>query len=285
MIASIRRRLRPGPSSLLALPVVAAVLFAVVSLGSAGVTDGAALAPEQSDDRVDLVAQGRDLFVTQCSSCHSLDGRGVEGRGPSLEPEGEASTDFVLRTGRMPLAAPNLQAQSGPVRYSEDEILALVAYVGEIGSGPEIPDVDVARADVANGGDLFRLNCAACHVSSGAGAPIGGGRQAPNLTDSGPTVVGEAIKVGPGSMPIFASLSDQEIDDIAGYIEVLGEDDTTGARKFGGAGPVAEGLAAWLLALIPLIAVTRWIGQPKAGRDGLGSDPSNQEHVEGADPA
>jgi len=29
---------------------------------------------------------------------------------------------------------------------------------------------------------------------------------------------------------------------------------------------VAEGLAAWLLALVPLIALTRWIGSPHSGR-------------------
>jgi len=30
---------------------------------------------------------------------------------------------------------------------------------------------------------------------------------------------------------------------------------------------VAEGLAAWLLALLPLVALTRWIGTPHEGRD------------------
>ena len=30
---------------------------------------------------------------------------------------------------------------------------------------------------------------------------------------------------------------------------------------------VAEGLAAWLLGLLPIIALTRWIGRPHEGRD------------------
>ena len=250
----------PSPWSVgVAAPVVIAGAFGVVTLLSSSPIEGA-----QPDDA--SLERGAELFATQCSSCHGLDGRGVAGNGPSLEHEGEASTDFVLRTGRMPLAAPDLQARRGPVRYSEEEIVALVAYVGSIGDGPDIPVVDTAGADVARGGELYRLNCSACHVASGAGAPIGGGQIAPNLTGASPTEVGEAILVGPGSMPVFA-FSPSEIDDVAAYIEVLDRENTTGADKFGGAGPAAEGLAAWILALIPLVFLTRWIGRPNEGRD------------------
>ena len=43
---------------------------------------------------------------------------GVEDRGPALTDEGPAAVDFVLRTGRMPMAEPNMQAKRGPVRYT-----------------------------------------------------------------------------------------------------------------------------------------------------------------------
>jgi ubiquinol-cytochrome c reductase cytochrome c subunit len=173
----------------------------------------------------------------------------------------------VLRTGRMPMADPRMQAQSGPVRYSEEQIVALVEYAGAFGDGPDIPDVSIEDADVVAGGELYRLNCAACHVASGSGAAIGGGREAPSLTDSTPTEVGEAILVGPGAMPRFGSFSAEDIDDVAAYIEDLQIRETTSVDAFGGAGPVAEGLAAWLLGLIPIIALTRWIGSPHEGRD------------------
>ncbi len=248
-----------GARLLLIAPLAAAGITAAVSLASAAPPGGGA--PAASGDL------GAELFALQCSSCHGLDGRGVEGLGPTLEPEGEASADFVLRTGRMPLAAPDLQAQRGPVRYSEEEILALVAYVGAIGDGPPIPVVDIAGADVATGGELYRLNCAACHVASGAGAPIGGGRVAPSLEQSTATQVGEAILIGPGSMPVFGALTEADIADIAAYVGELQDQNTTGPTRFGGAGPAAEGLAAWLLALLPLVALTRWIGRPKEGRD------------------
>lgn len=244
---------------ILVVPVLGAVVVALFMLVGSSPTHGAP--PEQPVD-------GALLFSTQCSSCHGLDGGGVVGRGPTLAPEGEASADFVLRTGRMPLAAPGMQTRRGPVRYSEAEIVALVEHVGTIGNGPGIPDIDITDADVANGGQLYRLSCAACHVASGAGAPIGGGRQAPNLLDASSTEIGEAILVGPGSMPVFGDLEPAEINDIAAYIDTaLREPNTTSASRFGGAGPVAEGLAAWILALLPLVALTRWIGQPKDGRD------------------
>lgn len=257
---------RIGSQLLVAAPVAAALVVGVMSLtGSASGSATEARPVGQADqERAEL---GARLFAEQCSSCHGLDGNGVEGNGPSLEHEGEAAADFVLRTGRMPLAAPNLQARRGPVRYSEEEIVALVEHVGTLGDGPGIPEVDTSDADLGNGANRYLLNCAACHVASGAGAPIGSNRRAPNLSRATPTEVGEAIIVGPGAMPVFSSLTESDIDDIAAYVENLQDQDTTAARRFGGAGPVAEGLAAWLLALVPLVALTRWIGRPKEGRD------------------
>lgn len=153
--------------------------------------------PSVGEDAADDAA----LFGAQCSSCHGSTGAGIEGRGPDVRHEGEAAADFVLRAGRMPLADPKLTTQVGPVRCSDAEIRALVAYVGAFGDGPAIPDVDARRGDLVTGGDLYRLNCAACHVASGAGAIIGGGRRAPSLSDSIATEVGEAVAVGPGAMP------------------------------------------------------------------------------------
>jgi ubiquinol-cytochrome c reductase cytochrome c subunit len=241
----------------LAVPIAAAAIAAVVSLTA---PQGAA-APDAND------ALGRELYLTQCAACHAADGTGVEGRGPALTPEGRASVDFVLRTGRMPLAAPGMQAKPRPVRYSEEEIVALVDYAGAFGDGPDIPNVDPERGDLASGARLYQLNCAACHVASGAGAAIGGDRIAPSLMDATPTEVGEAVLIGPGAMPVFGSFTDQDIDDVAAYVRDLQERGAAAPDDFGGAGPVAEGLAAWLLALLPLVALTRWIGTPHEGRD------------------
>ncbi len=250
---------------------------------------GTGTAVNDGDSAGDLGAQ---LYGDHCASCHGVDGQGVEGLGPSLAPEGRAAVDFVLRTGRMPIADPDMEARRGPVQFNEAQIRALVAYAGAFGTGPDIPDVDIARGDLVAGGEIYRLNCAACHVASGSGAAIGGGREAPSLMDATPTQVGQAILVGPGAMPVFSSLDAQDIDDVAKYVDDLQRRHAAGVDAFGGAGPVAEGLAAWLLALLPIIALTRWIGRPHEGRDqravdavdgsDLGSPPSAPVHGGGA---
>ncbi|CAN5815096.1 cytochrome c [soil metagenome] len=253
---------------LVALPPVAAALLAVHSAATAD--DGQPVRADeqhlegQSDQSDDL---GASLYATQCAGCHGPAGEGVDDRGPDLIDEGEAAVDFALRTGRMPAANTTAQATPGPVRYDEEEIVALVEHVGAFGEGPEIPDVDPQAGDLVAGGQLYRLNCASCHVASGAGAPIGAERQAPSLMSSTRTEIGEAIIVGPGAMPSFGSFTPSDIDDVAAYVNDLQTRNTTGLDAFGGAGPVAEGLAAWLLGLIPLIAITRWIGSPHEGRD------------------
>ena len=124
------------------------------------------VSPTESDGAVPpSVEFGAELYAVQCAGCHGSDGGGVQDRGPTLLDEGEASADFVLRTGRMPLADPDAQARRGPVRYTDEEIEALVAFVGSIGSGPDTPLIDTAAGDTADGGVLYRLNCAACHVA------------------------------------------------------------------------------------------------------------------------
>ncbi|MGI9053107.1 MAG: cytochrome bc1 complex diheme cytochrome c subunit [Ilumatobacteraceae bacterium] len=259
----------------LLLPVGAAAL---TGLASYTVSYTAAAHEPQIQVAAPAADLGRTLYRTHCTSCHGVDGQGVQDRGPTLATEGEAAVDFVLRTGRMPMADPDMQANRGPVQFSEEEIVALVGYAGAFGDGPGIPTVDAANGDVARGGETYRLNCAACHVASLAGAPIGGGRAAPSLMESTATEIGEATLIGPGAMPVFGGLTDQDRDDVAAYIGQLQERNRGDVlRDFGGVGPVGEGLAAWLLALVPLVALTRWIGSPHQGRD-EGANPTIDEH-------
>lgn len=242
--------------------VVHVIGLSAVAIGAVWMTEASA-APVQVASVADNSERGSELFASQCSSCHGVDGKGIEGRGPTLEHEGEAAADFVLRTGRMPLADPHIEPSRGPVRFSEEDIEALVAHVGSLGVGPPIPHVDPSRGDLAEGGDLFRLNCAACHVASGAGAIIGSGRVAPNLMNATPTQIGEAIRVGPGAMPVFGDLTPRQVDSVARYVEDLRDQGSTDVRSLGGIGPVAEGLVTWLVPLAILVAITRWIGRPR----------------------
>jgi ubiquinol-cytochrome c reductase cytochrome c subunit len=75
------------------------------------------------------------------------------------------------------------------------------------------------------------------------------------------------VLVGPGAMPVFGAFGPDELNDVAAYVQHLQREGTTDADSLGGVGPVAEGLAAWLIGLIPLVALTRWIGRPDEARD------------------
>ena len=159
------------------------------------------------------VERGRELFLTSCSGCHGAEGGGT-GDGPSLIGVGAAAADFQLSTGRMPLTDPSAQAVRKPPAFSPDEIDALVAYVASLGDGPPIPDVDPAAGDLAEGGTLFRLNCAACHSATGTGGALSYGDDAPKLWSATPLQIAEAIRTGPGQMPVFGpdTFTDHQVE-------------------------------------------------------------------------
>lgn len=222
-----------------------------------------------------LVAEGRALFETGCSSCHGLDGKGIEGQAPSLVGAGEAAADFYLRTGRMPLDQVGEEPLRGEPRYSSSQIEALDAYVGSLGEGPSIPDVDPDRGSVSEGMRLFTDSCAGCHGIGGKGGVAIGG-YAPPLGEATPTEVGEAIRVGPYIMPRFseAQITPAQVDSIARYVELTQEPEDAGGFGIGHIGPVPEGLVAWLAALAALLLVARLIGE------GLGGSRDDDEAEE-----
>jgi ubiquinol-cytochrome c reductase cytochrome c subunit len=212
-----------------------------------------------------LVAAGEELYLTSCVSCHGVDGKGTD-NGPSLEASGAAAADFMLRTGRMPLAAPAVQAPQKPVAYDDLQIRQLVAYVASLGTGPAIPSVDPSAGDLAEGSDLYLSNCAACHNSSGIGGALSYGNHAPSLLSVEPTQIAEAMRIGPGQMPVFGpdTISDEQVDSIVRYVQYLQEPEHPGGLRLGGAGPVPEGFVAWLVGLGVLLLFARWITREHA---------------------
>jgi ubiquinol-cytochrome c reductase cytochrome c subunit len=205
---------------------------------------------------------GAAVYAAGCAACHGPGGEGTA-NGPPLTNAGTAAVDFVLRTGRMPLPAPNEPARRGRSIFAEEDIRALVAYVGSFGPGPSIPPVDVTNGpDIAAGRAQYVATCAACHGAGGSGDAVGGGAIAPALLNTAPQQVGEAIRIGPGQMPAFSSdqVTDAELSQIAAYLQFLRTSEASpGGEPVGGVGPVAEGFVGWIVYLAGLLLVTRWI--------------------------
>ncbi|MER5333721.1 c-type cytochrome [Micromonospora sp. NPDC002717] len=204
--------------------------------------------------------RGAELYRQRCASCHGPQGQGAQ-RGPSLIGVGPASVDFQVSTGRMPLSAERQQPRRAEPVFSAGEIAALVGHVGTFGGGPQIPQV--VPGSVTNGREIFAATCAPCHGATGAGAYLTNGSIAPPLYDATAVQVAEAVRVGPGLMPVFPSqvLSDQQVNDVVTYVRRLQSDRLDrGGNPLGRLGPLAEGLVAWIVVLGLLVAAARWLG-------------------------
>ncbi|MFE7842503.1 c-type cytochrome [Streptomyces sp. NPDC057474] len=211
------------------------------------------------------IEEGKKLYAVGCASCHGTGGQGTTD-GPPLVGVGAAAVDFQVGTGRMPAQQPGAQIPKKPVVYSQAEIDQLAAYIASLGAGPEIPTenaYDPEGADIAEGGELFRTNCAQCHNFTGKGGALSEGKYAPDLEGVDPKHIYEAMETGPQNMPSFpdTTLSEENKKDIIAYLDAVNGDDTVepGGLSLGGLGPVSEGLFGWVFGLGALIAVAVWV--------------------------
>ncbi|HVE45444.1 MAG TPA: c-type cytochrome [Acidimicrobiales bacterium] len=220
-------------------------------------------ASRQAEDESD----GRQLYLTGCSSCHGAEGAGTQ-RGPSLKSSGAASAYYYLSTGRMPLADEQAQPRRKEPAYPAAEIDALVEYVASLGDGPPVPHVDPAKGDLAEGGVLYRSDCAPCHTAAGIGGALSYGRAAPSLHSSGPLQTAAAVRVGPGQMPPFGpeELNQEELDSIVRYVQYLRSPPTPGGAALGSAGPIPEGFVAWVFGVGALVLAVLWIGKRQTSK-------------------
>ena len=125
-----------------AAPILVLLALALVGVIYAAV--GSATSAQAAGDQKALDAQiaaGQKLFVEGCSSCHGLAAQGGPA-APTLIGVGSAAVDFQISTGRMPLAAPQAQAPSKQVIYSDEETAAIAAYSGSLAPGPQIPTAE-----------------------------------------------------------------------------------------------------------------------------------------------
>lgn len=261
MIASTSRRVI---TALVAAPIAAAGIALGFAHASAAERDSA---HAQTGPDSNAVERGRKLYLTGCASCHGANGEGTA-LGVDLRGVGAASADFQLTTGRMPSTAPNRQSVSKPPVYRRSEIDDLVAYVASLGPGPPIPNVRDPHGDLQQGGRLYLNNCAACHSAAGNGGALSLGRDAPTLHPATPTQVGEAVRSGPGNMPVFGpeTLTPRQLNSIVRYVEYLKDPNDPGGLPLGLVGPITEGLVAILVGLGALMLATRWI-EPRAVRE------------------
>jgi quinol---cytochrome-c reductase cytochrome c subunit len=252
---------------------LAGLVVVLLGLVAAGVVYSA-LSPASADSSSkadnELIAQGRQLYVVSCSSCHGMNAEGVltkggHNYGPPLIGVGPAAVDFQIKTGRMPMARPGPQAAQKDNYLTDDETEALAAYIGSLGPGPAIPSVDEANPELGDpdfGRQLWQTNCTACHGFAGAGGAMPNGAIAPNLLGTDYAQIVEAMLTGPGPMPNFSDgvITPEQKTDIIAYIKFLKDQPSYGGNNLGQTGAVAEGLWGWVVGVGALVLVAVWIG-------------------------
>ena len=241
------------------------LLFALFAIGTTFSVASATTTPSQSAlSRSAAIDEGRQLFLKGCSSCHGLNAEGGA-IAPSLIGVGAASVDFQVGTGRMPMADMSTQAMRKPPVYDANQVAALAEYVASLAPGPSIPTDAVLNYErdgsTAQGGELFRTNCAMCHNFAAQGGALTQGKYAPTLMGVQPKQMYEAMITGPQSMPVFSdkTITPAEKLSIIKWVKAAEAEPALGGAALGRVGPVTEGLLVWTLGIGLLIGVAVWL--------------------------
>jgi ubiquinol-cytochrome c reductase cytochrome c subunit len=269
-----RRRPWAGYAVVRAALAAIGVIYAGFSPRSAQATDGRVAAQD--------LANGKQLFNVNCATCHGANAEGTrDAQGhaiaPSLLGVGAAAVDFQVSTGRMPASNAGAQIPRKPPTetfnsktnpQAEKNIQDLAAYIESLGGGPTIPSKAETSPDysgLALGGSLFRTNCAQCHNFAGEGGALTYGKYAPPLLKSTPTQIYEAMMTGPQAMPVFnnTTITPDQKRAIIAYILKTRSEPNPGGNGLGRIGPVAEGLAGWIVGIGLLVLAAMWITAKK----------------------
>ncbi|MCI0686378.1 MAG: c-type cytochrome [Sporichthyaceae bacterium] len=247
------------------LALAAVLLVALAATGGLYAVFTTAGQPAQAASAQSLAIQeGKALFITSCSSCHGLNGEGSTD-APSLVGVGAAAVDFQVATGRMPATIQTQQIPQTKRVFTQAQIDQLAAYVASLGPGPAVPteaDYNPADGSMAEGGELFRTNCASCHNFAGAGGALTEGKYAASLAGADPKHIYEAMLTGPQSMPVFndETLTPEEKRSIIAFVTNITEEGNPGGHGLGRIGPVSEGIVVWIVGIGALVGAAVWIG-------------------------
>ena len=256
-LSRYRRHRYAGPALLIVALITLGTTFQVAS--AVPNSDQKELTPKST-----LIEEGKRIFAYGCSTCHGLNAEGA-GIAPSLIGVGGASVDFQVGTGRMPMADMSHQAVRKAPIYNEEETAALAAYVASLAPGPDV--INEAQltyerdGNTAEGGQLFRTNCAMCHNFAGQGGALTRGKYAPTLMGVEAKYIAEAMTTGPQAMPVFSdkTLTPEEKLSIIKWVKAVEAEPALGGASLGRVGPVTEGLLVWTLGIGLLIGVAVWL--------------------------
>jgi ubiquinol-cytochrome c reductase cytochrome c subunit len=233
------------------------LLLSLVALVLAACAGAAVVTATARAQQTSSGPPGSLIFDLNCARCH-----GPQGQGTSTAPSLAAAGYPSLVAGKVRAGGQGMPAFVG----SASAIEAVSTYVASTLSDP------TARlADAGTGGRVYRLYCSGCHGATARGGTLTTGENAPELSDVPAADALAAMLLGPGQMPVFASvLTVQQQAGVALYVQSLDSPYSPGGFGLGYLGPVPEGAVAWV-ALAVLIFIAVWLAWGKTGHpDELG---------------
>jgi cytochrome c oxidase cbb3-type subunit 3 len=120
----------------------------------------------------DVIARGKAVFDTNCSSCHATDLRGVPPKGHSILHSIVALDDKhgeLINAELLKHAAPITLSGGDPVAVAEyiHAVLATGGRQGSIPNAPDGSDLNILVGDVRAGEAYVKANCLSCHSLTG----------------------------------------------------------------------------------------------------------------------
>jgi ubiquinol-cytochrome c reductase cytochrome c subunit len=228
----------------------------------ATVLNGQPVSAQDTDVAEDLYVRGGEVYQANCAACHGTRGEGGSGEGvlagPPVNELDLAYVDLTVRTGRMPIPEPSVGVRADHLSEADREAMAV--YVAEAFDLPgEIPTVD--SGDASRGQEIYVRNCAACHGAAAGGGISGANVWVPPLVALDGIAIHQATRVGPFEMPAFdaAVISDTDIDDMIGYLDVVAATPRTvaGVREVDQLTSSLYAIALALTAAVVVLVVAR----------------------------
>jgi len=214
--------------------VVVVLLGLVAALGLSACSDTVGYT-EPNGDKI----AGKQLFVKNCGSCHTLRDAGTTGAiGPDLDYAfvqsridglGESAILQVVRAQiAYPVTTPATGAPGMPANIVEgqeaDDVATYVASVAGLDASgkpmdPANPPKPEPPGGPTDGKTIFEsAGCSGCHTLAAAGST---GTVGPNLDDAKPSkeLALDRITNGQGGMPSFkGQLSEAQIEAVAAFV-------------------------------------------------------------------
>ncbi len=178
---------------------------------------------------ISLAADGRELYLKNCASCHGTEGEG--GKGPALNKQGlliMASEIYFARSifyGRPTRGCPSRKD------LAKDEILSIAAFIKgwQKDKSVAVSDKKVQPFPSERGKEIFAV-CVGCHDTDGAGA------MGPSLIDPGflasasDAFLRGTIMYGREGTPMLGFskenstpyLTEEDVDELISYMRYLG---------------------------------------------------------------